>query len=171
MSVLGDRIRDYAEGRRGTTVGRGECADLATAALRSAGARASYPSADGHYVWGQQLPAAFAEPGDILQFRNFRAVIRNDDGTGFIETRGHPHHTAVVIENPGNGTLRVAEQNMRYGGAAQADRTVSVVSVFIANQTTTDRRTVTVQGGIWAFRPQPAAQPSAVLPRPHRARR
>ncbi len=162
MSVLGEQVRDFATGRLGLQVGRGECSDLASAALRAVGARGSFPATGGHPVWGQEVPLAFAEPGDVLQLRNHRVVIRNRDGTGFIETRGHPHHTAIVVENPGNGVLRVAEQNMMYPGARQPERTVGLATIFVTNQTTADQRTVTVQGQIWAYRPVPPVQGAAV---------
>ena len=168
MSVLGDRVRDYALGRNGQQVGRGECTDLATFALREVGARASFPARDGHPVWGTAVAAAAAEPGDFLQFRNHRTTIANAGGDVTTEIRGHPHHTAVVIENLGNGVLRIAEQNMLLPGARQATRTVMTNTVFLSGRVLPDQRTVTVSGGVWVYRPEPAPTPG---PRPTPARR
>lgn len=155
MSALGDLVRDFAIGRRNFRVGRGECSDLVIQALQVAGGRSSFPSQHGSTVWGTPIPLASAEPGDILQMRNYRVVIRNIDNTGFIENRGHPHHSAIVIRNLGNGVLQVAEQNMVYQGADPASvRTVGIATLYVTNQVTSDRRTITVRGEIWAYRPQ-----------------
>jgi hypothetical protein len=161
MSTLGDRIRDYALGRTGQQVGRGECTDLATFALREVGARASFPAHGGHAVWGTAVAAAAAEPGDVLQFRNHRTTIANAGGDVTTEQRGHPQHTAVVVENLGNGVLRVAEQNIVLPGARQATRTVMTNTVFLTGRVLPDQRTVTVGGQVWAYRPEPAASPGA----------
>jgi hypothetical protein len=169
MSVLGDRVRDYALGRTGQQVGRGECTDLATFALREAGARASFPAQDGHPAWGAAIAVAAAEPGDILQFRNHRTTISNSGGDVTTEHRGHPQHTAVVIENLGNGVLRVAEQNMLLPGARQATRTVMTSTVFLTGRILPDQRTVTVSGGVWVYRPESAVNPG-VRPTPARRR-
>jgi len=155
MSVLGDRVRDYAYSHLFQQVGSGQCADLATHALRAAGARARpIRDAQGNYVWGTSIPVPFAEPGDILQFRSYRVTIRNSDGTGQTEERGHPLHTAIVMRNEGNGALYVAEQNMVYTGARAANRTVMTAPVYIV-ESQSDGRTVAITGSVRAYRPQP----------------
>lgn len=154
MSVLGEQVRNWVYNHYFQQVGRGECADLATEALRAVGARNSFPADHGNYVWGTPVPLAFAEPGDILQFRSHRMVIRNTDGSGRTEQRGHPRHTAIVLRNPGNGILEIAEQNMIYSGDRRPNRTVNTATIFVANQVTSDNRTVTITGHVWAYRPQ-----------------
>lgn len=155
MSVLGEQVKNWVYSHFLQQVGRGECADLATEALRAVGARTSFPSDHGNYVWGTPVRLAFAEPGDILQFRNHRMVIRNADGSGRIEHRGHPRHTAIVLRNPGDGTLEIAEQNIVYPGSRQPNRTVNTATIYFVDQQTPDNRRVTVTGGLWAYRPQP----------------
>ena len=154
MSVLGEQVADFAASHVIQQVGRGECTDLAIHALQAAGARSHYPSQNGMPVWGSTVPVAFAERGDILQFQTFVITIRNADGTGQRESRGHPNHTAIVLENLGNGAFRVAEQNMVYPGAGNMTRTVGTAVVFTTNQTTSDNRQVTVHGRVQAYRPQ-----------------
>ena len=156
MSAIGDRIRDYVLGRTGQQVGRGECTDLVTFALRDVGARTHYPQHAGHYVWGAPVALPDAKPGDFLQFRSHRTVIRNAGGDEVTEHRGHPSHTAVVVENLGNGRLRVAEQNMIYPGGRRT-RNVETNTIYISSQVTADNRTVAVSGQVWVFRAQAAA--------------
>ena len=51
------------------------------------------------------------QPGDIVQFRNYRVDINNATGVGF-ETRGSPNHTAIVASVGRNGVIEVFEQNV-----------------------------------------------------------
>jgi hypothetical protein len=80
--ALRELVRDYAANHVSQQVGAGDCAALATEALRAVGARARQPSEHGHYVWGAPVPVAFVEGGDILQMRNYQAIIRNPVGDG-----------------------------------------------------------------------------------------
>jgi hypothetical protein len=117
---LGKKIVAFCEIQRKEMVGRGECADLAVAALKDAGAKPSsgHDPNDGDYVWGKLILVAEAgmkgpkldgkpadiAPGDIIQFRD--AVFR---GKLIINA---PHHTAVICKVVSKGQeLRVLEQN------------------------------------------------------------
>src|SRR5512140_58730 len=136
MSALGDLVRDYARGRVSFQVGHGECADLAIEALRTAGARSTHHLVHGFYQWGAPVAIDLVERGDILEFVNHRIVRRFAGGWGVTEQRGNPYHTAIVLENLGNGVVRVAEQNMIYQGApAYLPRTVQTAVVYLRNQT------------------------------------
>jgi hypothetical protein len=131
---LGQSTVAYARGKLGQSVGRGECYDLADKALRHAGAK-SAPSYgeitdDADYVWGDAISAKDAQPGDILQFRDFDVTIltttvtktSRKDGSSATQTNtntetfGRPHHTAVVESNDGNGNLTILEQNVPLRG-------------------------------------------------------
>lgn len=101
------------------TVGNGECAGLATQALKAAGAKTrngpDFPD-KGDYVWGKQVylleatPSGHKEegklgdvrPGDIMQYRDVK----------FGEKGQFVHHTAVVAEvDEKEKTIRVYQQN------------------------------------------------------------
>lgn len=102
--ALGDRVLEFYKKHRGEQVGNGECAGLATQALKAAGAKTrGGPDAPkpGDYVWGRQVLLVEASPeapkltgkvtdvlpGDIVQFHDTKFV-----------TAHFPHHTAVVKE-------------------------------------------------------------------------
>jgi hypothetical protein len=100
-SPLGDRIVDFCAAHFGQRVGNGQCAGLATRALRAAGASRRSPDfpGPGDYVWGRQVLLVEAtpdgprftgqlsdvEPGDVIQYRDARFI-----------TAHWGHHTAVV---------------------------------------------------------------------------
>ena len=90
--TINQKIVTFLEGKRSVRVGGGECAHVASEALRVSGGEfvssdlgADYPAA-GDYVWGTLVkvvsysngkwtdsnPTAKALPGDILQYRNTR---------------------------------------------------------------------------------------------------
>ena len=171
----------YARQRVGRQVGSGECFDLADEALRNAGASSASdygpitPTAD--YVWGRRVSRQEAQPGDIIQFRNYSMLIETETrvrvdtgGGGFeesfetvTETQSRGHHTAVVEAIEPSGRLNVLEQNV--GTGADRRRVQSNELFFVTrtnppqttregNVTTTVRRTVTVRGQAWFYRPQ-----------------
>jgi len=140
--TLGQRVHSFAINRQGQPVGRGECFDLADAALRAAGARsaADYGDVgeDTDYIWGSAVQLVDVQPGDILQFRNYEVTIevmvtrtktfRDGSTEESEETRtevyGRPHHTAVVSSRLGGGRLRVLEQNAPPRGSTTPQRVV-----------------------------------------------
>ena len=78
--ALGQKIVTFARGKFGQKVGpRGECFDLADAALGAAAAKSAKDfgtvteSAD--YVWGDEVDPKDAAPGDILQFRDYVVTV------------------------------------------------------------------------------------------------
>jgi hypothetical protein len=78
----------------------------------------------------------------VLQFSEF--LIRLDDGAAVV--RGpRPHgHTAIVLDNLGNGTLRVAEQNMTDWGTMLNPHTTQVGMIYLTQGVSTSRgQTVT----------------------------
>lgn len=83
----------------GKSIDRGECWDVAAAALKYADAKPSV-----HCDFGQKYDWHSQEiwPGDIIQF-----------GISKLESSGQiTQHTAVVLENQGNKKLKVAHQNV-----------------------------------------------------------
>ena len=82
MTINSDVVQ-FARTNLNRRVGRrGECFDLADRALRAAGAlSADHYGAitrDADYVWGLRVMLSSVRPGDIVQFRNYRADINNE---------------------------------------------------------------------------------------------
>lgn len=165
-SGLASRIVQFASDHLGQRVGRGQCDDLAVAALQAAGAEYA-----GRHNWGDPVDVADVRPGDLLQFSEF--LIRLDDGAALV--RGpRPHgHTAIVLENHGNGTLTVAEQNMTDWGTMLNPHTTQVGAIYLTQGVRTSRgQTVTrVSGQIRAFRARPRNSPGSASPAPQRRTR
>ena len=124
-ATVGEKVVAFCAEHKGKTVGRGECADLATEALKAAGAKGrgeDNPNKE-DYTWGElvfTLEATAAgpkatgkkadiKPGDVIQFRDTKWVTQSGN---VIKARFAPHHTAVVskVQNKG-AVLKVFEQN------------------------------------------------------------
>jgi hypothetical protein len=169
-ALLGQAIAHFLQGRLGTRVGGGECAHLATEALRVAGAEflRTEPAGTLDYVWtsdrvarltgGGQLTGNQFAVGDILQYDHAR----------FSDGRELDHHTQVVAavdsggritwvyeQNDGNRTVvrsPVPDLGKLSGGSVTVYRPVArtprpgVVEYTVVNDTPT-RRTWTLQIG------------------------
>jgi hypothetical protein len=156
----GDQIAGYARGRMGASDGDGQCFALADNALKNAKAKSAAdfgkitPNAD--YVWGSEVTLSQLQPGDIIQFRNYRydrtIVTKTSDETRTdtnFETR--PHHTAIVESVGTDGALVVLEQNAPEGSPVQRS------TLFFASGTTTagnQTTTIKIQGRFRFYRPQ-----------------
>ncbi|MGD0656232.1 MAG: CHAP domain-containing protein, partial [Thermoguttaceae bacterium] len=121
-STLNHKIVQFCEKNLGQTVGDGDCFDLASHALRQAGATRHFADNPnkGDHVWGELIllmEATDSEtksvgkaekiiPGNIIQFRD-----------AFFKRKGRPwtfkHHTAVVRQVDDNGrNLTILQQNI-----------------------------------------------------------
>jgi hypothetical protein len=90
----------WIEQQMGKKIDRGECTDVATAALKEVGA-----TLPGGYVWGKELPAGTTPlPGDVIQLENAQ-----------IGNRTTAHHTVVVWEVLGPRNVRILHQNWAGG--------------------------------------------------------
>lgn len=140
---LSSRIVNYANSMMGKRVGRGECTDLVTAALKQAGAKPGDFSDPKNYIWGtlrlkrmgkSGTPGAgnAASPGDIIQFEN--CVFKKPDGS---YTWHMPHHTAIVKTVNGS-QVTLLHQNAPVGGPVREEalnlawRTAGSVKVYTA---------------------------------------
>jgi hypothetical protein len=156
--ALGDKVVAFCEKHKGEQVGRGECADLAQLALRSAGAKGQGRDSPnpGDYTWGDVVfileqgifgPQAAGEskdllPGDVVQFRDTKFEGKRPDGKGTYSMT-FPHHTGVVAAVADNGkAVKIYHQN--YAGK----RVV---------MDTTLRLDDLKEGWIRVYRPVPAA--------------
>ena len=127
-------VRAYCQQNLNQKIGRGECSDLAAAALAAAGAASMSKNeipAKGDYVWGQcvyildcrrnsrteifpstgYVPAA----GDIVQLRDIklgRTTVHPDGSTSWYSME-YGHHTSVISSISADGsTWKVFEQNV-----------------------------------------------------------
>jgi hypothetical protein len=158
----GQDVLKFAEGKEGQKVGSGECFDLADEALKANGMKTASDygkvTPDGDYKWGKPVELNDSQPGDVLQFRNYKhrtdTKTENPDGSGSTgyQTDERPHHTAVVVGNDGKGNITVLEQN-----APEGSPTTKRVLHF-GNGTSQDGNTTTKEkttGTIKAYRPEP----------------
>lgn len=115
--VVNARIVAFVREHMGEQVGRGECWDLAAAALDAAGARW-----DGDHGFGRRVDPAHERvlPGDIIQFE--RVEFRWEEGRE-VRTIRMPHHIAVVldVEDEASGAeprdaYLIAQQNTQETG-------------------------------------------------------
>src|SRR5262245_11505211 len=116
---LGDKVKTFADGKKGQMVGDGECFTLADQALKDAGAKSAADygevTADADYAWGKETSKALVQTGDILQFRNYKFEITTTTKTKKTykghpkykdqttegedtetQSQERPHHTAIV---------------------------------------------------------------------------
>ena len=109
------RVITYVETVIGSTVGRGECWDLADQALAFADAQFDKTSRSTIYTFGKQYDPEKEKvlPGDIIQFENVTVSYKNEN---MIFTENYKHHTAIVYDTKENGSLQLAHQNTSFGG-------------------------------------------------------
>lgn len=128
---INKRILEFAISNLGKAVGSGICWELASEALKAAGAKPSQGN-----DWGDDLTLAQIQPGDIMEFQN----VRFESGNAY-QQLGAPGHTAIV-KSVGNNSVVILHQN--YGV-----RVVTTLELNFANQT---------QGEIRAYRAVPRNQ-------------
>lgn len=99
----------------GTKVDRGECWDLAAAALDHAGAYLDRSSKKSIYVFGRKINTKKERvfPGDIIQIDNVK--IQYEKGN-MLFTESMPHHTAIVYKVLSNTKFEIAHQNTSFSG-------------------------------------------------------
>jgi hypothetical protein len=124
IAPLNQRIVNFLQARIGIRLGGGECAQMATEALRVAGARFTNIGPDapfaGDYTWGALVkglvewngkiydthPTAAVQPGDIIQYRSVTFkdgsyAAHHTSVVAAVDASGRP--TAVYQQNAGNG--------------------------------------------------------------------
>jgi len=151
---LGLEVVRFARSQLGKKVGNGECANLAVAALKSAGAKDTHDfgisGIDRDYRWGTPVERyEDVQSGDIVQFRNVKIVIKttfeSDKGSGYrVETRRYPHHTSIIARNLGKGRFKVFEQNAGSAKSRAERQKVQENDLSLAHMT---------EGKVWIYRP------------------
>lgn len=112
---LNKKIVKYITSVMGKQVDRGECWDLANAALTKTGAKFDRSSKKTIYTYGQKINPKKDEvfPGDMIQFTN--VVLKYTKGnTEYTEQMGQ--HTAVVYQVYEPGEYQIAHQNTSFSG-------------------------------------------------------
>ncbi|MEP6673227.1 MAG: CHAP domain-containing protein [Chthoniobacter sp.] len=129
--AVGPSILEFCQENLGKKIGSGQCASLASAALKNAGAPtragADWPG-EGDYVWGEPVAwikagfmgvrgvreLAHVEAGDIVQFHNTRFSGYNHGNSGVYQMEAK-HHTAVVESvDLARATITVLHQNWNH---------------------------------------------------------
>jgi hypothetical protein len=131
---LNPYIIDFVNAHMGQTVGRGECWDLAQAAL-------DLLSADWTRTTGFGIPLDPEKddviPGDIIQFKTVKVTYSVPNGTVW-ETYGNPDHTAIVYKVLGKLHYQLAHQNVKN------TKVVMITELDLNNKTS---------GQVWFYRP------------------
>jgi hypothetical protein len=101
LPEVNQKIVTYCKAQEGKKIDRGECWDLAKAALDQAGAVWESP-----YTFGTlyDYKKETILPGDVIQFENV-------EFKGELYKVSMPHHTAIVIEVLSPLLVKVAHQN------------------------------------------------------------
>ncbi len=151
LPPLNRKVVDFARERLGEKVGNGECTALASAALRSAGARHfGFHGNGGDYIWGRPIESfKDAMPGDIVQFRDavFRGKARLSGKRTLTWHQEYPHHTALISEvRDGGKTVVLLHQNVGPDGASREQKQV-------VSETTLRVDGLQKGGRLWIYRP------------------
>ncbi len=112
---LNQKVIQYVNTVIGQQVGRGECWDLAAAALDYAGAYLDRSSQKSIYIFGKKINPSKDQvyPGDILQIENLK--IEYTEGN-IIYTENMSHHTAIVYQIIAEDHFKIAHQNTNFSG-------------------------------------------------------
>lgn len=99
----------------GKKVDRGECWDLANAALSASDSYFDRSSKKSIYIYGEPINPDKDQiyPGDLIQFKNVKLKYTKDN----VEYREQmSHHTAIVYKVHGPGNFEIAHQNTSFSG-------------------------------------------------------
>lgn len=107
---LNGKIIEFVNKVMGTTVGRGECWDLAQQSLDQNLADWARPTTFGILLNPESNEI---RAGDIIQFRNLKITEHLPGGIMRSETLGAPDHTAVIYKVLGKKRYTLAHQNVR----------------------------------------------------------
>jgi len=112
---VNQKVIEYVDKVVGKRVARGECWDLAAAALDHAGAYLDRSSQKTIYIFGRELNPEKDKifPGDIIQIENLKMEYTVGN---MIYTENMTHHTAIIYEVLGPDHYKIAHQNTSFSG-------------------------------------------------------
>ena len=112
---LNQKVVSYVDTVIGKKVDRGECWDLAAAALDHAGAYLDRSNKKNIYVFGKEINPKKENvfPGDIVQLENVKIEYTKGNG---IYTESMAHHTAIIYEVLEKDHYKIAHQNTSFSG-------------------------------------------------------
>lgn len=115
LPATNQKVIKYVKTVIGKKVDRGECWDLANAALTASNAAFDRSSMKTIYVYGKKLNPAKEEilPGDMIQFENVKLKYKKGNAE---YQESMPHHTAIVYKVYGPGHFQLAHQNTGFSG-------------------------------------------------------
>jgi hypothetical protein len=110
LPAVNRHVLAFVDAHLGKRVGRGQCWDLAAAALEAA-----HANWDGQYRFGTPVDPATEDvmPGDIIQFEGIETEYVSPNGRF---NQRMPHHTAIVHAVHGKGRYTLAHQNFGRAG-------------------------------------------------------
>ncbi|MGF1638515.1 MAG: hypothetical protein ACFCUU_15670 [Cyclobacteriaceae bacterium] len=125
---LNAKIKDYLDKVMNTKVDRGECWDLAAAALAYSGAYFDRTSQKTIYQFGKVVDPKRETifPGDIVQFEKVELSYETEDAV-YTETMGH--HTAIIYEVKAPGVFVLAHQNTSFSGKKVATSGLNLADI------------------------------------------
>ena len=132
---LNSKVIEFINNVIGTTVGRGECWDVAQKALDLTLADWNRPTSFGKPI---DQDTSEVKAGDLIQFSKLTTVERLPSGVVRTEVLGSPDHTAIIYRVLGKKQYTLAHQNVR------GKRSVITSDINLANMTS---------GKYWIYRP------------------
>jgi len=123
IPYLNKQIIEYVKTTIGTTVGRGECWDLANQALTQINAEW-----DHEYKYGKPLNPKkdTIYPGDLIQFEGVKIKYKQGNTT-YTETM--EHHTAIIYRVIKKGVYELAHQNTGFSGRKVGLSTLDISTI------------------------------------------
>ena len=112
---VNQEIISYVKTVIGKKVGRGECWDLADAALTASNAVFDKSTEESVLIFGKEYKPKKDRilPGDIIQFEN--VLVKYEKGNG-IYTETYGQHTAIVYSIKSQDQIELAHQNTGFSG-------------------------------------------------------
>ncbi|MCG8307952.1 MAG: hypothetical protein MI975_11220 [Cytophagales bacterium] len=115
VPAINKKVIEYVNTVIGKKVARGECWDLAAAALEYAGAYLDRSNQKNIYVFGKELNPNQDNiyPGDIIQIEDVKMEYTKGN---MIYTETMRHHTAIIYEIVEKNVFKIAHQNTSFSG-------------------------------------------------------
>lgn len=129
---INKKVVEYVDTVIGKKVDRGECWDLAAAALDYAGAYLDRSSKSSIYIFGKVIDPKKESvyPGDIIQIENMKLEYSKGN---MVFTETMTHHTAIIYSVEGNNIYKIAHQNTSFSGKKVGISELNMINVKKGN--------------------------------------